>query len=86
MMQYTRKEKEDIYRSEMTKLQNKWGNPINEDWDVFFATMSDEDLDNGIKMTKGQLKYEKYAPWVKYSFVTIIGIGIYYLLSLFIHN
>ena len=54
----SRKEKEDLYIQKMTELQRRWQNPVDGDWD-FVQEMTDDKLDESIKDTVGQLKFEK---------------------------
>lgn len=54
----SRAEKEKLYIEKMTKLQQLWKNPIDDDYS--FDDWTDEQLDKGLEDTLGQLNFEKW--------------------------
>lgn len=58
MINLSRKEKENLYKSKMTKLQRRWKDPVcDSDFDHILQ-WTDEQLDEGLKDTIGQLRFE----------------------------
>ncbi len=49
---------ERLYIGKMTELQTRWKNPIDGDWD-YVHDFTDDELENGIRETVGQLRFEK---------------------------
>ncbi len=85
-----RKEKEELYIQKMTELQQKWGNPIDDNWN--FSDWTDEKLDKGLEETIGQLNFERGLSFLKkvvlyplYIFITfgIIGLLLFGVRQLF---
>jgi hypothetical protein len=78
----SRKEKEELYIQKMTELQQRWGNPIDDNWD--FSDWTELQLDEGLENTIGQLKFEKGLSFLKkivlYPIYIFIALGIIGLL------
>ena len=70
----SRKEKESLYRRKMTELQTRWGNPLDSDW-AFVGRMSDEELDESIANTVGQIRFEKGWSIVNGGFALLVGLA-----------
>lgn len=88
----SRKEREQLYIKKMTELQLHRENPIDSDWD--FSDWSDEQLENGLEDTIGQLKIgfddikikaTKSGSGIEkvYSFFTKYGKSIFIIILLF---
>ena len=75
----TRKDKENLYMNEMSRLQIYWKNPAFSDWS-FIINWSDEKLESELKIIIKQLKFEKQWYFVKNIFYIFIVIGILGLL------
>lgn len=77
-----RKEKEQLYIKEMTKLQLHWKNPIDDNFD--FNDWTDEQLNKGLQDTIGQLRFEMFfakISWiVKAVTFLFLGLGVVGLL------
>ncbi|MDP3764790.1 MAG: hypothetical protein Q8Q95_04200 [bacterium] len=69
-----RKEKEQLYIKKMTELQTRWGNPIDDDWNL--SEWTDKELDKGLADTIGQLRFEKSVSFLKKLFLYPIYIFI----------
>ena len=82
MNKLNRKEKEQLYIRKMTELQQRWNNPIEDEWN--FDDWTDEQLDKGLEDTIGQLRFEKTGSFIKRLFFYIIyifvGLGVIGLL------
>lgn len=53
-----RKEKEELCKKEIIRLQRHWGNPIDSNFDI--SDLTDEQLEKGIKDSVSQLRFEKF--------------------------
>lgn len=79
----SREEKEILYRSKMTELQTRWGNPLDNDWE-FIKTWNDEELGSQLAETSGQLRFEKglsAAKWtITIALFVVVALGLIGLL------
>ena len=55
----SRKEKEDLYKEKMTKLQLAWENPLLKEDEWNFDEWTDEQLSEGLKSTIESLRFEQ---------------------------
>ncbi len=78
----SRKGKEELYKKATANLQHHWGNPVDDILD--FSNLTDNDLEEGIKNSISQLKFEKVISpievTIKYLVITFVVLGMLGLL------
>ena len=72
MHQVSREERETLYRHKMTELQTRWGNPFPDDW-AFVKNFNDRELDEELKGTISQLRFEKGLAVVGWTLALVVS-------------